>query len=58
MPNFKIPAKKHPITEQREKAIAKDKWNPYVGDKRYKTNMFLQFEDRFTKKVYEKSLLP
>jgi hypothetical protein len=41
LPNFKVPVKKHPITELREKSIAKDKWNLYVGDKRYKTNMFL-----------------
>ena len=29
-----------------------------MGDSRYKTNFFLQFIDKFTKKLYERHLMP
>jgi len=51
-------APKNPVQELRDKSMQKDKWNMFVGDRRYKTNSLLQFLDRFTKNIYEKQLLP
>lgn len=42
----------------RDNTLKKEKWNLFVGDKRYKTNFILQFLDRFTKTFYERQLIP
>eukprot|EP00347_Sterkiella_histriomuscorum_P018326 403345932 len=51
-------AQQNQISSLREKSLKSDRWNLFVGDNRYKTNFMLQFKDRFTSILYEKSLLP
>jgi hypothetical protein len=45
------------VKEMRERTIARDNWNYFVGDPDYKTNFFLQFKSPFISMQYSKHLI-
>ena len=41
----------------RDRSLKKDNWNLFVGDSRYRTTFFMQFNDKATKSLYERHLM-
>ena len=41
----------------RDRSLRRDNWNLFVGDSRYRTSFFMQFNDKATKSLYERHIM-